>query len=104
MDAYITRAQGQLSHGELAKWNSPRYVLAQELVERTIDVNEIRKQLLNVFLPAHEAARVALTNVFFNLARNPRAYEKLPAEILAVGDDEVNWTFESLKYLQYGNQ
>ena len=103
VDAYIVRAQKQVSHSELANEKPSRYILAQELVERTTDIHDIRSQLLNVFLPAHEAAGVALTNVFFNLARNPRVYEKLRAEILAAGD-QVNWTYErlrSLKYLQH---
>ena len=106
VDAYITRARRIVGdQSESGKGKKPqRYILAQELVERTTDVNNIRNQLLNVFLPAHEASGVALTNVFFNLARNPRVYEKLRVEILAAGEDRADWTFErlkSLKYLQY---
>lgn len=102
--AYITRARRNVSHSKSERGKSQRYVLAQELVERTTDVDNIRHQLLNVFLPAHEATAVALTNVFFNLARNPRVYEKLRVEVLAAGEDQADWTFErlkSLKYLQY---
>ena len=73
-------------------------------MERTTDVSDIRSQLLSVLLPAHEATGVALTNIFFNLVRNPRVYEGLRVEILASGEDRSDWTFErlkSLKYLQY---
>ena len=104
VDAYITKAKRNIGHSESEKGKSQRYILAQELVERTTNVNDIRNQLLNVFLPAHEAAGVALTNVFFNLARNPQVYQKLRVEILATGEDSADWTFErlkSLKYLQY---
>lgn len=104
VDAYIARARKNIGNSGFKKGSSQRYVLAQELVERTDDIDNIRNQLLNVFLPAHEAAGVALTNVFFNLARNPLVYKKLRAEILAAGKDQGDWTFErlkSLKYLQY---
>lgn len=39
------------------------YVLATELLKETSDRFAIRKELLNVFLPAHEATGVALTNI-----------------------------------------
>ena len=100
----ITRARRNVGQSESEKGKPQRYILAQELVERTTDILDIRNQLLNVFLPAHEATGVALTNVFFNLARNPRVYEKLRVEILASEEDRSDWTFErlkSLKYLQY---
>lgn len=84
-----------------------RYVLAQELVKETEDESLIRNQLLNIFLPAHEAAGVALTNIFFHLARHPKTYSRLrraihDAEHLTSGTKM--WTFEGLKgvkYLQY---
>ena len=104
VNAYITKAQRNVGHSGGETGRSQRYVLAHELVSRTTDVNDIRNQLLNIFLPAHEAAGVALTNVFFNLARNPRVYEKLRVEVLAAGEGRANWTFErlkGLKYLQY---
>ena len=61
-------------------------------------------QLLNVFLPAHDAVEVALTNLFFNLARNPAVFIQLRREIFNKKENESEWTFEclkSLKYLQY---
>lgn len=70
----------------------------------------VRNQLLNVFPPAHEAAGVALTNIFFHLARHPKSYSRLrraidDAEHLTPGTNI--WTFKGLKglkgvkYLQY---
>ena len=70
-------------------------------MERSTDVNNIRNQLLNLFLPTHEAAVVALTNVFFNLAGNPRGYEKFGFKILRTGEDQAEWTSERLKSLKY---
>jgi len=76
------------------------YVLASELLKETADRNSIRKELLNVFLPAHEATGVALTNIFFNVARHPHVWNKLRAETLALPPGQ-QITFESLKALKY---
>ena len=100
VDRHIARAQRTIKDQKDAKRRPERYILAHELVEQTTDMNNVRHQLLNVFLPAHEAVGVALTNVFFNLARNPRVYQKLREEILRAGD-QAEWTFERLKSLKY---
>lgn len=103
VDGYIAQGRricGQFENGNVAP---KRYILAHEMIKQTRDHKDIRNQLLNVFLPAHEATGVALTNVFFNLARNPSCYAKLRQEILDAGE-QAAWTFErlkSLKYLQY---
>ena len=81
---------------------SEQAVLAYGLSKITQDRNEMRNQLLNVFLPAHDAIAVALTNVFFNLARHPAVWSELRKEIVDLGDERL--TFERLKrltFLQY---
>ena len=105
VEGYITKALACNEASNDEKVGGPeRYVLAQELVKETKNREDVRNQLLNVFLPAHDAAGVALTNVFFNLARNPAVYAKLRYEILNAEGDQTEWTFErlkSLRYLQY---
>ena len=76
-----------------------KLILAHEIAKQTDDRDDIRNQLLNVFLPAHDATAVALTNVFFHLARNPEVYAELRQEVLTA--DETEWTFEGLKGLKY---
>ena len=100
VDNYI--AQGRRICGQSEKSNvaPERYILAHEMIKATRDHKDIRNQLLNIFLPAHEATAVALTNIFFNLARNPNCYAKLRQEILAAGE-QAAWTFERLKSLKY---
>ncbi|KAL8925531.1 MAG: hypothetical protein Q9208_003422 [Pyrenodesmia sp. 3 TL-2023] len=88
----------QSAHSEKTK----RLVLAQEIAKETDDRDDIRNQLMNVFLPAHDATSVALTNVFFHLARHPAKYKKLRQEVLAAGDSAL--TFEGLKNLKYLQQ
>jgi cytochrome P450 len=48
-----------------------KYILAYELAKETKDRVDIRNQLLNIFLPGHDATAVVLTNIFFLLARYP---------------------------------
>ena len=64
----------------------------------------IRAELLNVFLPAHDSTGVALTNVFFNLARHPEVFAELREEILEEGLSNATWTFDRLKGLIYLQQ
>ena len=78
---------------------SERAVLVCGLSAVTQNRGDIRDQLLNVFLPAHDAIAVALTNVFFNLARHPDVWGKLCQEILSIGSEKL--TFERLKSLSY---
>ena len=97
---YVDRALNRSSPCSSEKEILPtRYILLDELVKETRDRNDILNQLLNIFMPAHDAAAIALTNVFFNLARRPEAWRKLREEILAMGSAEI--TFERLKSLKY---
>ena len=73
-----------------------RLVLAHELAAQTKDRTDIVNQLLNVFLPAHDATAVALTNIFFHISRHPEVYAALRQEVLSMGS-HTEWTFERLK-------
>lgn len=95
VDKYVSRAILQCQSSTPNK----KLVLAEELAKETTDKGDIRNQLLNIFLPAHDATAVALTNVFFNLARHPDVWAKLRSEVLNAPDEE--FTFESLKGLRY---
>ncbi|KAL8727982.1 MAG: hypothetical protein Q9181_005499 [Wetmoreana brouardii] len=77
-----------------------RLVLAHQLAAETKDHKDIVNQLLNVFLPAHDATAVALTNIFFHLSRHPNVYAALRSEILTLGPYQI-WTFERLKACKY---
>ncbi|MCJ1311316.1 hypothetical protein MMC25_004987 [Agyrium rufum] len=102
--AYVDRAlQADIVQSRTEKKTTDgRYVLLNELVKVNKDRADILNQLLNIFMPAHDAAAIALTNIFFNLARHQEVWNRLRAEILGIGSAEL--TFErlkSLKYLQY---
>ena len=49
-----------------------KLVLAQELLAKTKNITNITNELLNVFLPAHDATTVALTNYILPPFSSPR--------------------------------
>ena len=77
-----------------------RLVLARQLASQTVDRKDIVNQLLNVFMPAHDATAIALINIFFHLSRHPIIYTTLRREIIALGPHPA-WTFERLKACKY---
>ncbi|KAI4114096.1 MAG: hypothetical protein LQ338_008053 [Usnochroma carphineum] len=101
VDRYITKSLEELHNLPPQAPAPERFILLHELLRNTKDVTDVRNQLMNVFLPAHEATGVALTNVFFQLARHPSVYARLRKEILHAAGDGDSWTFERLKSLRY---
>ncbi|KAI4122701.1 MAG: hypothetical protein LQ338_005665 [Usnochroma carphineum] len=92
--------QASASQKEPTYKTPTRLVLAHQLAAQTRDYEDIVNQLLNVFLPAHDATAVALTNIFFHLSRHPTVYATLRREIMAMGP-YATWTFERLKACKY---
>ena len=86
VEKYVDEA---LSHH--TEKESERAVLAYGLSKIVPDRDEMRNQLLNVFVPAHDAIGVALTNVFFNLARHADVWSRLREEVLGLGDEQLTW-------------
>ena len=97
VDKYIDRASTRCNTGDPEKRR--KYVLVDELVRVNKDKEDVRNQLLNTFLAAHDTTAVLLTNTFFNLARNPEVYKKLRQEVLIA--DPKRATLDGLKNLQY---
>jgi cytochrome P450 len=92
----------KLSREEEEEEDGQRYVLLQEMAKETDNRDELRNQILHVLLAGHDSSGIAIGNAIFFLCRNPRVWEKLRAEVLAVGSNP--FTFEGLKnmhYLQY---
>ncbi|KAI9709132.1 MAG: hypothetical protein M1820_003578 [Bogoriella megaspora] len=79
--------------------NRRKIVLLQEMAKETSDKIELRNQILNVFFPARDSTAIAVSNTIYLLARHPRVWEKLRAEVGRL--DGANLTFESLKSLAY---
>ena len=81
--------------------DAKKTALVYELAKETRDRKRIRNELLNVFLPAHDATGILLTNVMFNLCRQPRVWSKLRREILDKAPGPVSYDqVKGLSYLQ----
>lgn len=75
-------------------------VLAYELAKVSNDGPFIRDQLLNVFIAGYDTITIALTNVFFHMARNPIIYTKLREEVLTYPADLDPEGLKRVDYLQ----
>ena len=91
--------QQQIANGKIAKTSNPdKYILLHQMVMETQDPYDLRAQIINVFFPARDTAAIAFGNIMFELARHPRFWEELRAEVLSIGSQQI--TFELLKSLK----
>ncbi|KAL9116138.1 MAG: hypothetical protein Q9227_000507 [Pyrenula ochraceoflavens] len=78
-----------------------RFVIVDELAKSIDNRDEIRNQLLNIFLPTRDAAALTLSGTIFHLARHPNVWKKLRTEVLAIQDQTVTYSvLQSLTYLK----
>ena len=114
MDYYVTKALEQTAEDNPEKKdieNSPtrkrKYIFLHELTQTTRDPIELRSQLLNVLLAGRDTTAGTLSWIFYNLARHPRVFRKLRAEIIAhfgtaSQSKEISFaTLKSCSYLQH---
>ena len=104
IDKYVERAVNDRSHEQEKTSKSvdqqqKHYILLNEMAKVTKDEADLRYQILNVFLAGHESTAIALSNIFFHLARSPAAWQKIRSEVIAIGTAPL--TFELLKGMQY---
>ncbi|KAL9624755.1 MAG: hypothetical protein Q9160_001109 [Pyrenula sp. 1 TL-2023] len=87
--------------GNIKDTGRKRYIIVDQLIKSNTPKDEIRNQLLNIFLPARDAACIALSGVLFHLARHPDVWNKLRAEVLTLENKEVNYNnLQSLTYMK----
>ena len=107
VDRYVDKAieqqqqeKAKLARGDICEQDTPdRYILLNEMAKQTQDRDDLRSQILAVFMPGRDSTGYALSNVLHTLARKPEIYQKLREEVLAVGDTPL--TFEVLKSMKY---
>ena len=79
-----------------------RYVFLHELVKATQDPIRLRTELLNILLAGRDTTASLLSNVWFELARNPTVWAKLRDEVDALdGEKPVYEDIKSMKYLRF---
>jgi cytochrome P450 len=80
-----------------------KIILVSELVKETNDRSELCNQLLNVFFAGRDTPAVALTSIFFLLARHPDIWEKCRAEVKSLQKEDLTFKrLKSLRYIQHG--
>jgi cytochrome P450 len=95
----VEEAIERLEKGEERRTEKDRLRLVDEAAKATKDRYTLRSLILSVFSPAHDGAAVALSNVFFHLARNPTVWNKLRKEVLRYADLPI--TYELLNSHTY---
>lgn len=78
------------------------YILVDELAKEIPDDEALCDELLNVFFAGRDAPAVALSNIFFSLARNPEVWTRMRKEIEGVDIRDLSFEkLKSLRYIQY---
>ena len=76
--------------------------LVEQMANDTQDRLTLRSHIISVFSPAHDGAAIVLSNAMFHLARNPRIWSALRAEILSSKDQTLSYDLlNSYKYLKW---
>ncbi|KAH8173969.1 cytochrome p450 domain-containing protein [Sarocladium implicatum] len=76
-----------------------RNVLVYDLLDSIEDRVDLRHELLHIFFGATETIGIVMTNILFDVARNPHVWARLREELQGVQADEL--VFEKLKSLKY---
>ncbi|KAF2205339.1 cytochrome P450 [Delitschia confertaspora ATCC 74209] len=98
-EKYVDRAMLRRLSGALGEKEAKKHVLVHELADVTHCRKVLREHLLNIFFAGRDTPAVALTNVFFCLARHPTVWRKLREEVMGLQPEDL--TFEKLKALRY---
>jgi cytochrome P450 len=108
IDSYIHQAikehQSSTSNTSLENEKFPgsgKYSLLQELVKETYDVPRIRGELLGILVAGRETTAVALTSLWFTLAKRPEIVQKLQAEVAELAGQRPDFVqLKKMRYLQ----
>ncbi|KAK9247173.1 cytochrome P450 [Lipomyces tetrasporus] len=112
VDYYVNKALDAYRDGaaKIEEMTAGRYVFLYALVEVTQDPKTLRDQLLNILLAGRDTTAGLLGWTFYLLARYPRVFQKLRAEIIKTfgdkpnspGKQEINFvSLKSTAYLRY---
>ncbi|TGO12463.1 hypothetical protein BTUL_0088g00400 [Botrytis tulipae] len=78
-----------------------KYVLLHDMAMQTDNRNELRSQILHVFLAGHKSSAITIGNALFQLSRNPSVWEKLRQEVIeAHGTSVSSFTHDNLRKLK----
>ena len=88
---------------EKAKDRGERYVFLNELARHEeVDATRIRDETLNILLAGRDTTAALLSNLWFNLAREPEVYRKLQAEVDELKGEQPSYeSLRNMKYIKY---
>jgi cytochrome P450 len=76
-----------------------RYIFIHELAKQTSDKKRLRDELINILLAGRDTTASLLSNMFFEIAKQPHIYQKLQEEVASL--DGRMPTYEELRNLKY---
>ncbi|KAF1944243.1 cytochrome P450 [Clathrospora elynae] len=88
------------SSGDQADGKDTRYLFLHQLVQATQDRTVIRSELLNILAAGRDTTAALLSNLVWELSRQPTILSRLREEIASIIGDAVP-TYEHLKALKY---
>ncbi|KAL1882093.1 hypothetical protein VTK73DRAFT_2502 [Phialemonium thermophilum] len=94
----VKQGNGQ---SEVDNINERDYLFLDELVKSGVSEDYMVDQVLSTIVAGRDTTAMALTAVFWFLARSPDVVDKLRKEILAAGVEDPSW--EQLKDMRYLN-
>lgn len=101
-DAVRWREQNDAEKAAGVEKGSERYVFIHELAKQTNDKKRIRDELINILLAGRDTTASLLSNMFFEVAKNPAIWAKLRAEISTLEGRIPSYEeLRNLKYLKW---
>lgn len=108
VDDIVKRALDSLGKVESSHLEKPEvkgsteYVVLEEALKLTQDPLELRGLLLSLIVAGRDTTASLLSNFWFVLARSPRIWEKLKAEVRSLKGEKPDFsTLKDLQYLQH---
>jgi cytochrome P450 len=98
----LNRQSPKKEKSDLDSSQSDKYVFLEHLAKTGYSEKKIQDELLNILLAGRDTTAGMLSYLFYYLARNQRVWNKLRAEVLALGDETPSFEqIKSLKYMQW---
>jgi len=99
---YLKKAvEEKMEERESGKTRDRSYVFLDELLKENPPEDYTVDQILSILIAGRDTTATAMSSVFYFLARNPGAVEKLREEIRNVNAEDPTW--EQLKQMKYLN-
>lgn len=99
VDDAIRYKQEQDEEMKAGSQRDERYVFIHELAKQTTDRKRLRDELVNILLAGRDTTASLLSNMFFEIAKQPEIYAKLRAEVAFLNGRTP--TYEELRNLKY---